>query len=176
VIERLKKDPLARALRVDKLSLAALEATLALYAEPERAAREIPALAMLRASPETLAPRARRLAEALEARIPRLRARVVRGDGEVGGGSLPLQKLPGWVVEVEMPERPANGLELLAHAANPPVIGTIRSGRFRLDPRTLDDSEIEEAANSLARVWSGPRAVDPGADPARDIERGAPHP
>ncbi len=155
VVERLRKDPLARALRADKLALAALEATLVLYADPERAARDVPALAMLRATPESLAPRARRLAEALEARVPGLKSRVASGDGEAGGGALPLQKLPGWVVDVEIAGRSANELERLAHAATPPVIGTIRAGRFRLDPRTLAEAEIEEAADSLARAWAG---------------------
>ncbi|HEY2956570.1 MAG TPA: L-seryl-tRNA(Sec) selenium transferase [Candidatus Eisenbacteria bacterium] len=163
-IARLKKDPLARALRLDKLALAALEATLALYADPARAVREIPALVMLLATPETLAPRARALAAALAARVPALTARVARGEGEVGGGSLPLQKLPGWVVEVELPGRTANALARLAHAADPPVIGTIRAGRFRLDPRTLAEPEVEEAADALARVWLAPRAEESGAD------------
>jgi L-seryl-tRNA(Ser) seleniumtransferase len=162
VVERLKKDPLARALRADKLALAALEATLALYVDPERAAREVPALAMLRASAETLEPRARRLAEALKARLPALEVRVARGDGEAGGGSLPLQKLPGWVVEVELAGRAANELERLAHAADPPVIGTIRAGRFRLDPRTLADAEIDEAAEALARALARPDAAAGG--------------
>jgi L-seryl-tRNA(Ser) seleniumtransferase len=154
VVERVKKDPLARALRLDKLALAALEATLALYADPERAARDVPALAMLRATPEQLEPRARRLADALQARVPGLAARVARGAGEVGGGSLPLQKLPGWVVEVEVAGRTANDLERLARAADPPVIGTIRAGRLRLDPRTLAAAEIDEAVEALARAWA----------------------
>ena len=153
-LERVKKDPLARALRPDKLVLAALEATLALYADPERAAREVPALAMLRATAESLEPRARRLAEALQARVPGLEARVARGDGEAGGGSLPLQKLPGWVVEVEVAGRTANELERLARGADPPVIGTIRAGRIRLDPRTLAEAEIAETVESLARAWA----------------------
>jgi L-seryl-tRNA(Ser) seleniumtransferase len=154
LVERVKKDPLSRALRADKLALAALEATLALYADPERAAREVPALAMLRATAAELEPRARRLAEALKARVPGTTVRVARGDGEAGGGSLPLQKLPGWVVEVEVAGRTANDLERMAHAADPPVIGTIRAGRFRLDPRTLAEAEIEEAAAALAAAWT----------------------
>jgi L-seryl-tRNA(Ser) seleniumtransferase len=154
VVERVKKDPLARALRLDKLALAALEATLALYADPERAARDVPALAMLRATPEQLEPCARRLADALQARVPGLTARVARGAGEAGGGSLPLQKLPGWVVEVEVAGRTANDLERLARAADPPVIGTIRAGRLRLDPRTLAAAEIDEAVEALARAWA----------------------
>jgi L-seryl-tRNA(Ser) seleniumtransferase len=173
VVERLKKDPLARALRADKLALAALEATLALYADPARAAREIPTLAMLRATPEALEPRARRLADALKARLPSLAVRVERGDGEAGGGSLPLQKLPGWVVEVELPGRTANQLDRLAHAAEPPVIGTIRAGRFRLDPRTLAEAEIEEAAEVLARAWAQPGAPAKATVDARDLDSAA---
>jgi len=175
VVERLRKDPLARALRADKLALAALEATLALYADPERAAREVPALAMLRATADSLEPRARRLAEALKARMPALETRVVRGDGEAGGGSLPLQKLPGWVVEVGLAGRAANQLERLAHGADPPVIGTIRAGRFRLDPRTLAEAEIEEAAESLGRAWASTQAVERAVG-AEDAASRAPGP
>jgi L-seryl-tRNA(Ser) seleniumtransferase len=153
-VERVKKDPLARALRADKLALAALEATLALYADPERAARELPTLAMLQATAATLEPRARRLADSLVARVPALAARVVHGEGEAGGGSLPLQKLSGFVVEVELAGHPAHELDRMAHAAQPPVVGTIRGGRFRLDPRTLTDAEIEEAAEALSRAWA----------------------
>ena len=153
-LDPIRRDPLARALRLDKLSLAALEATLELYADPARAARELPALAMLRAAPEELERRARRLAESLAARTPGLDARVARGDGEVGGGSLPLQKLPGWVVALKHSGRTAVELERRARAAEPPVIGTIRGGRLRLDPRTLLERELDEAVESLARAFA----------------------
>jgi L-seryl-tRNA(Ser) seleniumtransferase len=148
-LERVRKDPLARALRLDKLQLAALEATLPLYADPARAAREIPVLAMLGASEAAEEPRARRLATALAARLPGAEFRVVRGSGEVGGGALPLQKLPGWVVELDHPSLDARAVEERARAADPPVLGTIRGGRFRLDPRTLADAELDEAAVAL---------------------------
>jgi L-seryl-tRNA(Ser) seleniumtransferase len=153
-LAKVRKDPLARALRLDKLTLAALEATLSLYAEPGQALREVPALAMLRLSPGDLEPRARRLAEALAARVPGLRAAVVAGHGEVGGGALPLQWLPGWVVEVEQQGRDARELERRARAAEPPVIGTLRAGRWRLDPRTLTDAELDEAVEALARAFA----------------------
>jgi len=155
-IEKLRKEPLARVLRLDKLALAALEATLPLYADPERAMREVPVLAMLALSPEELEGRARRLSEALSSRDPELRLTVVRGEGEVGGGALPLQRLPGWVLEVEQEGRTARELEALARSADPPVIGTIRGGRFRLDPRTLTDAEIDEVAGAIARAISRP--------------------
>ena len=155
-IEKLRKEPLARVLRLDKLALAALEATLPLYADPERAMREVPVLAMLALSAEELEGRARRLSEALSSRDPELRLTVVRGEGEVGGGALPLQRLPGWVLEVEQEGRTARELEALARSADPPVIGTIRGGRFRLDPRTLTDAEIDEVAGAIARAISRP--------------------
>jgi L-seryl-tRNA(Ser) seleniumtransferase len=151
-VERARRDPLARALRLDKLSLAALEATLALYADPERATREIPALAMLGLTEVELEGRAGRLAAGLAARVPGLHAAVVAGVGEVGGGALPLQRLPGWVVEIEQEGRDARELERRARAADPPVIGTVRSGRWRLDPRTLAEDELDEAVEILARA------------------------
>ena len=153
-LAKLRRDPLARALRLDKLALAALEATLALYADPERAAREVPALVMLKASLEELESRARRLALALAKHVPELGMRIQRGAGEVGGGALPLRELPGWVVEVKHPRLDAQALQERARAADPPVIGIIRAGAFRLDPRTLAESEIDEAATALERAWS----------------------
>jgi len=152
-VERIRRDPLARALRVDKLALAALEATLPAYADPERAVREIPALAMLKADAADLERRARDLASALGQRCPAARLRVERAAGEVGGGALPLVRLPGWVVEVTIPDRSADELDARARGAEPPVIGYIREGRLRLDVRTLSDDEIREAAEALGRAW-----------------------
>ena len=153
LLTQIRRHPLARALRADKLALAALEATLSLYAEPERGHAEIPTLAMLAATPAELSARAGRLKEALLARVPGLSADIVAGEGEVGGGSLPLQKLRGPVVALAHAEFSAAELESRARAAAPPVIGTIRGGRFRLDPRTLSDAEVAVAATALANVW-----------------------
>jgi L-seryl-tRNA(Ser) seleniumtransferase len=77
---------------------------------------------------------------------------VVAGHGEVGGGALPLQRLPGWVVEIEQAGRDAAELERRARAATPPVIGTLRAGRWRLDPRTLAEGELNEVVDVLARA------------------------
>jgi len=71
----------------------------------------------------------------------------------VGGGALPLVRLPGWVVEVTIPDRSADELDARARGAEPPVIGYIREGRLRLDVRTLSDDEIREAAEALGRAW-----------------------
>jgi L-seryl-tRNA(Ser) seleniumtransferase len=154
-VERARRDPLARALRLDKLALAALEATLPFYADPDRAAAEVPALAMLRAHAEALHERATDLADRLARAVPGLETRVAEGDGEVGGGSLPRTRLRGFVVEVRHPERTAQDLERRARSAAVPVIGTVRGGAFRLDPRTLLDGEVAEAARVLAEAWRG---------------------
>jgi L-seryl-tRNA(Ser) seleniumtransferase len=156
-VAALRRDPLARALRPDKLALAALEATLPLYADPVRAAAEVPVLAMLSATPERLEADARLLAADL-ARVAGVRAEVARARGEVGGGALPAQSLDGWVVEVVAEGRTAQQLERLARAATLPVLGTIRRGRWRLDPRTLSAADLAELPGILAAALAqGPR-------------------
>jgi L-seryl-tRNA(Ser) seleniumtransferase len=155
LVAKLKKDPLARALRADKLALAALEATLELFDDPAKAAEALPALAMIGASPARLRERAGRLAAELSARVPELVTRIVQGHGEVGGGSLPLEKLPGPVVELTHPSLSPRDLDQRARAAEPPVIGTVRANAFRLDVRTLTETEIGMVATALAKVLAG---------------------
>jgi L-seryl-tRNA(Ser) seleniumtransferase len=129
-----REHPLARALRIDKLSLAGLEATLRLYRDPERARREIPVLAMLDADEREMAARAQRIAEAIGEP-----ARIVRTVGRVGGGALPLLELEGPAVALAGdPDRLARALR----AHHPPVIARIHDGRVLLDPRTLTDEDV----------------------------------
>jgi L-seryl-tRNA(Ser) seleniumtransferase len=98
-------------------------------------------------------------------RMPEWRVSVERGAGEVGGGALPLQRLPGWVVAVEHPERTADELDRRARAADPPVIGYIRTGKFRMDVRTIHEDELLDVAEALARA-SWPSSAAPGSGPA----------
>jgi L-seryl-tRNA(Ser) seleniumtransferase len=135
-IEACRRHPLARAVRIDKLSLAALEATLALYRDPELARRELPVLAMLDPAPDALEARARRLADAC-------RGEVVASTAKVGGGALPLLELPGPAVALDVALAPA------LRAGEPPVIGRIADGRLLLDVRTLTDAEAELAAAAV---------------------------
>jgi len=155
LVAKLKKDPFARAMRADKLALAALEATLALFDDPQRAGEALPALAMIAAGPARLQERAERLSAELAARVPGLSARIVQGHGEVGGGALPLEKLPGPVVELTHPSLSAKELERRARSAEPPVIGTVKANAFRLDPRTLTETEVGMAATSLGKAFGG---------------------
>jgi L-seryl-tRNA(Ser) seleniumtransferase len=134
------RHPLARAVRIDKLSLAALEATLQLYRDPALARREIPVLAMLDADPAALDARAARLAQATG-------GEVVEAVARVGGGALPLLELPGPAVALH-----GEPVELAAalRAGDPPLIGRIHAGRLLLDPRTLRDDEVDAAAAAVA--------------------------
>jgi L-seryl-tRNA(Ser) seleniumtransferase len=143
-----RQHPLARALRIDKLSLAALEATLMLYLEPGRAVREIPALRMLAQDEQVLAQRAQRLCDAIGPA-----AEVVRTISRPGGGALALTELEGPAVTL----RQATNLGAVAsalHQAQPPVIARIHEGRLLLDPRTLSDAEIEPVARAVRSVLS----------------------
>jgi L-seryl-tRNA(Ser) seleniumtransferase len=128
--------PLARAARIDKLSLAALAATLRLYRDPERARREIPVLAMLDADPAVLRARAQRLADALG-------GEVVEAAAKVGGGALPLLELEGPVARFNDPA--PDRLAARLRAGDPPLIGRIADGALLLDPRTMTDDEVEVA-------------------------------
>jgi L-seryl-tRNA(Ser) seleniumtransferase len=134
-IDLCRAHPLARAVRLDKLSLAALEATLALYRDPDAARRAIPVLAMLDAS--DLDARAAALADATG-------GTVVEGTAKVGGGALPLLELPGPVVALE------EALAEPLRRGDPPVVGRIKDGRLLLDPRTLGDDELELVAAAVA--------------------------
>jgi L-seryl-tRNA(Ser) seleniumtransferase len=135
--------PLARALRLDKLSLAALEATLKLYRDPERARSEIPVLGMLNLGEAELAARAESLAGAVG-------GEVVAGVARIGGGALPLLELPGPVVALGAGS--PDGLAARLRAGSPPLIGRIEDGRLLLDPRTLARDELELAADAVRRA------------------------
>jgi L-seryl-tRNA(Ser) seleniumtransferase len=136
-IQRIEKDPLMRALRLDKMALAALETTLRLYLNEERALRDVPVLRMLGLSLDELRQRAEALAGPLR-EIPGIGSVVVREDvAYVGGGSLPDQTMPTWVVEIEAKALRDAELALRLRMGNPPVLGRLRDGKLVLDLRTV---------------------------------------
>jgi L-seryl-tRNA(Ser) seleniumtransferase len=144
-----REHPLARAMRIDKLSLAALEATLRIYREPVRALSAVPALAMLAADEAELQGRAARLCAGIGDG-----AEIVRGTARAGGGSLPLLELEGPVVALPS-SREADSLAAELRHADPPVIARIHEGRVLLDPRTLRDDEVDDVVRA-ARTALGP--------------------
>ncbi|HTZ06657.1 MAG TPA: L-seryl-tRNA(Sec) selenium transferase [Gaiellaceae bacterium] len=133
LVERLRRHPLQRALRADKLTLAALEGTLLLYLDaPER----IPVLGMLREETPAVRARAERLAALAGGTVEETIARV-------GGGALPLAELPSFACAVE------ESLAAPLRAGEPPVIGVVRDGRLLLDCRTLADDDVDAVASAI---------------------------
>jgi L-seryl-tRNA(Ser) seleniumtransferase len=142
LVERLRRHPLQRALRADKLTLAALEGTLQVALDPERMSEEIPVLRMFHEPLEAVRARAGRLAELTGGEVEETVARV-------GGGALPLAELPSAACAIE--EELAARLRL----GDPPVVALVRDGRTLLDCRTLTDAEVGEVAAVVARVRAG---------------------
>ena len=138
LVEKLRRHPLQRAVRADKLTLAALEGTLALYLERERALREVPVLRMALENADSVRARAARLAELIG-------GEVEETIGRIGGGALPLAELPSFACAVE------EELTVPLREREPPVVGVVRDGRLLLDCRTLNDAEVEEVATAVSR-------------------------
>jgi L-seryl-tRNA(Ser) seleniumtransferase len=135
LVEKLRRHPLQRAVRSDKLTLAALEGTLRAYLDaPER----IPVLRMLRETLEAVRARAGRLAALVDGTVEETVARV-------GGGALPLSEIPSFACAVE------ESLAAPLREAEPPVVGIVRDGRLLLDCRTLRDDEVDEVAAAVSR-------------------------
>lgn len=159
LIDRLKANPLARAVRLDKMTLAALEETMRIYLEPERALAEIPTLRMLSATPEDLRPRAEALAKAIAAALPPDVADIDIVDeiSRAGGGALPMCDIPTLAVRVSF--RKGNALEcdrsLVSHRSMP-IIGRLKKDALLFDIRTLvRDDEIDAIASGLADYFEG---------------------
>jgi len=140
-----RQDPLARAVRSDKFTLAALEATLALYRDPEQARLKIPVLRMLTEDVAEI----RRRGEALRRGVGGA-AELIEGESEVGGGSFPGAKLETWLVRLTpdtrhpTPDTVAGRLR----GTDPPIIARIADGRVLLDPRTIFPDQIETVARA----------------------------
>jgi L-seryl-tRNA(Ser) seleniumtransferase len=134
LVERLRRHPLQRAVRVDKLTLAALEGTLAAYLDD---ARRVPVVRMVRDAAGDVRARAERLAAATGGEVEETVARV-------GGGALPLAELPSFACALE------ESLAAPLRTGDPPVVGIVRDGRLLLDCRTLADDEIDEVAAAVA--------------------------
>ena len=143
IIDLIKKNPINRAMRIDKMTLAALEATLRLYRDERKAIEAIPTLHMLTMPMNTILSKARRLRNRLKKlKDPRLNATVLDGVARVGGGSLPQQKLPSKCVGIEIEGLSANALETKLRGSCPPVIGRIEEDLFVIDLRTVQEEEI----------------------------------
>jgi L-seryl-tRNA(Ser) seleniumtransferase len=154
LVERLRRHPLQRALRADKLTLAALEGTLALYRRGVRP----PVLRMLEEPVEAVRARAERLAELTGGRVEETIARA-------GGGALPLAEIPSFACALE------EELAAPLRASEPPVVGIVRDGMLLLDCRTIGEADVEE----VARATGNARAQTPGASVAKEVSERREH-
>jgi L-seryl-tRNA(Ser) seleniumtransferase len=140
-----RADPIARAVRADKLTLAALEATLALYRDPETARREIPVLRMLTEGLEGVKQRGEALKKGVGETVE-----LIAGESEVGGGSFPGANLPTWLVAINTRHPTPDSCLARLRAADPPVIARIAQGRVVVDPRTILPDQINATARAIA--------------------------
>jgi L-seryl-tRNA(Ser) seleniumtransferase len=148
-LERIRANPLFRALRVDKLTIAALEATISLYLQGKPQA--IPALRMIQLSREAIRQRAACLAERLSAH-PQFSARIQDGDSVIGGGSTPAQSLPTALLAVTHSRYSAQELERLLRQNPPPVIARVEQDTLLLDLRTVFEDQDEELLRALEAI------------------------
>lgn len=155
LVERLRKNAMNRALRIDKLTLAALEATLELYRDPAKAIEQIPTLHMIALSYKTLSGRASRLATSLNGLgLERLRVETRKGYSKVGGGALPLAEPATRLLDISIDGVSPTALEAALRGRNRPIICRLEDGHLLMDVRTLlpgDGTVIAEALTELAR-------------------------
>lgn len=152
-IKRIQKNPMVRALRVGKLTIAALEAMLTAYLSPGVEER-MPTLSLLIQKPERIQARARRLANGIKRTWPEIEAKVESDHAYAGGGSLPAEALPTYVVSLQAPGMDAADLAEKFRQARVPVIGRIKRGRFCLDCRTVLSGDSRLICNALAEIKS----------------------
>jgi L-seryl-tRNA(Ser) seleniumtransferase len=153
MIDKIKQNPLTRALRIDKLTLSALESTLKLYRDEETAMASIPTLKMMLMPAQHIEEKA----DILESRLKglnKMRMTVGQFDSfsRVGGGSLPLLNLPSKCVGIKVKGMSANTLDRLLREGDPPVIGRIENDVYMMDVRTIQTSEFDSVAGVFERL------------------------
>ncbi|MDR5697484.1 MAG: hypothetical protein QN135_07250 [Armatimonadota bacterium] len=154
LVDRIRSHPLYRTVRIDKLDLAGLEATLRLYLDPDRAWRRVPILRTLAASTGKLRLRAERVAGKISAALPSLEVRVLPTEAESGGGSLPGASLPSFAVAVRHPHVDAEAWSARLRCADPPVLSRIHDDTVLLDLRSVlpeQDGELVAAVVAAGR-------------------------
>ncbi|RKO68145.1 L-seryl-tRNA(Sec) selenium transferase [Desulfofundulus salinus] len=161
-IEKMKKNPLTRAIRIDKFTVAALEATLRVYLEPDRALVHIPTLRMLTVDITELEERARKLAEQLRQMVGELAViEVEPAISRVGGGAMPTADLPSMAVTVQPRQTDSENLARILRAGEPAVMGRVQDDRLILDVRTVLPGEEEILV----------QAITAALQPGEEVER-----
>ena len=153
-IQKIEKDPFMRAVRLDKMTLSALEATLRLYLHEERALRAIPVLRMLGTPLGELRQRAERLAEQLRPIAGLRRVTTAEDSSYVGGGSLPDQTMKSWIVTLEAESISDEELASRLRLGTPAVMARVREGKLILDVRTIFEHQESSLVEAIRRATS----------------------
>ncbi len=152
MIDKIKANPLTRALRIDKMTLAGLEATLSLYRDEAKAISEIPTLRMLLAPFDELEQKAQTLKTLLEKIGNGLKVTLKTLPSKAGGGSMPLLDLPSRCICVTIDNTTPNSIEILLRNNTPPIIGRIEEDMFIIDPRTIDSEDLPVLQVAFAKI------------------------
>ena len=153
-VDMIANNPLSRAVRIDKLTLAGLEATLREYLDEEKAVKNIPTLNMLCQPLSEIEKKAEYIADGLKAASSRFEVSVIDETSQSGGGALPLVSLPTKVVAILSKGLSATAFEEMLRKNNPPIISRIKEGRILLDPRTIQRDELDAVIDSLKGIAS----------------------
>ena len=153
-IEKIHKNPLTRAMRIDKLTLAGFEATLMEYIEEEKAIENIPTLRMLLQKPEVIRERAKRIAKRLKREIKDVQITVMADTSRAGGGSLPELDFPTYVVTIRSDNVSVNEFEERLRNGNPPIISRIKEGSMIIDARTIRTQDLDDLIKGIKSALS----------------------
>lgn len=151
-MDKIQKNPITRAVRVDKLTLAGFEATLMEYVDEERAIKNIPTLRMILQSPEEIKKRAECLARRIKKYVTNALIKVVPDTSRAGGGSLPETDFPTFVVSIKPSKISVNEFEEKLRKGYPPIIARIKEDSLILDARTLNEKDFPELVSCITRV------------------------
>jgi len=155
LIQKIQKNPLLRAMRIDKLTLASLEATLMQYLDEEKAVKEIPTLRMLTQSLDTIKQRAKKICNLLKKDISnQAKIGVTTEQSQAGGGSLPEVNFPTFIISIKPANISVNELEKRLRSGEPPVIARIKEDALLIDARTVQDKEIKSLVSCIISVFN----------------------
>lgn len=151
-IHKMKSNPLARALRIDKLTLAGLEATLQLYAYMPEQIHKIPVLKMFMTPESTLKRKAQTLVRTIKQEVPAIDTQIIKETSQVGGGAYPMYNLPTWAVALNPSPLSVNAFEALLRSSSTPIIARISKDRIVFDMRTLFPKELPIVAGAIIAI------------------------
>ena len=157
-IDRIVKHPMARALRVDKITLAALGATLRLLRDPQQAAHRVPLLQLLATPLDNLRLRAEGIAAQLQSTAGIAKSEAVEEEAFLGGGSVPTQSIKTWCVAIDLDSESLNNFHTRLRTGTPPLVGRVQKGQLLIDLRSVpprQDEQIVMAVNRAATSTSG---------------------